>query len=112
MVWLVHCTAQHWPRDPHHPHHPHHLKHPTITTLQDFHRDQPAGSAAADGSSLVPGGAGDPLQAGMSSVMRAYERELQAPLKNLVVGELARLLLIQVRGAWGAGWGVLWLQVS
>ncbi len=43
------------------------------------------------------GGEGDPLVSGMSSVMSCYERELKAPLRNLLTGELGRTLLIQVR---------------
>ncbi len=50
----------------------------------------------AGAASPAAGASPDPLQTGMTSVMRAYEHELQSPLKNLVVGELARLLLIQV----------------
>jgi hypothetical protein len=40
----------------------------------------------AGAASPAAGASPDPLQAGMTSVMRAYEHELQSPLKNLVVG--------------------------
>jgi hypothetical protein len=37
------------------------------------------------------------LPVGLDSVMGAYERELQHPIKNAVVGHLTRLMLIQVQ---------------
>lgn len=50
----------------------------------------------------------DAVGAGMASVMACYEAELKSPMRNLVAGDLARTLLIQVRPrrAGKAGWGV------
>lgn len=50
----------------------------------------------------------DEMVAGMKEVMESYEREMRAPVKNLVMGQLVRSLLIQVQrlkldteaGAW------------
>ncbi|GFR42686.1 hypothetical protein Agub_g3497 [Astrephomene gubernaculifera] len=38
------------------------------------------------------------LASGMSLLMRSYETELRHPLRNLLLGDLARALLIQVQG--------------
>lgn len=38
----------------------------------------------------------DAVNRGMQVVMRCYERDLKSPIRNLVAGELARTLLIQV----------------
>ncbi len=45
------------------------------------------------------GGLGDDaaVASGMAVLMHSYEEELKRPLKNLVAGDLARALLIQVR---------------
>ncbi|GLI65949.1 hypothetical protein VaNZ11_009630, partial [Volvox africanus] len=63
-----------------------------------------AGAAAADGGHGA-GGGGDStteeedatLAAGMAMLMRSYEAELRNPLRNLLLGDLARALLIQVQ---------------
>ncbi|PNG99855.1 Nuclear control of ATPase protein 2, partial [Tetrabaena socialis] len=64
--------------------------------------DGGGGSAGGGGSSDGGGGGGggidDPAVAsGMSMLMRSYEAELRRPLRNLLAGDLARALLIQVQ---------------
>jgi hypothetical protein len=62
-----------------------------------------AGSTAAgggDGSAATEaaggGGAADAVGAGMAAVMSCYEAELKSPIRNIISGDLARTLLIQV----------------
>lgn len=90
--------------------------------LEDFEKDRPLGSAA--GPPLSPGeqalggaavataavspatasfpdgeggsGNSSSMISGMQAVMRSYESELRSPLRNLLMGDLARAMLIQV----------------
>lgn len=59
-----------------------------------------SGSASSSKSSAtvigVDGDEQDAIAQGMAAVMAAYESELKSPIKNLVLGDLARALLIQV----------------
>jgi len=64
------------------------------------------GGSAAGSSGSDSGSQSDGITGGMSAVMACYEKELQSPIRNLVAGDLARTLLIQVRvleGRLGAG---------
>ncbi len=56
----------------------------------------PTGSSSGSSSS-GPDGVGG----GMAAVMSCYESELRSPIRNLVAGDLARTLLIQVGAAGG-----------
>lgn len=55
-----------------------------------------AGPATSQGGELVPLPPPAALE-GMQLVMRCYEQELKKPIRNLINGELARSLLIQVQ---------------
>ena len=55
----------------------------------------PAAGAAEGGAGT--GGAGGSGLPGMDLMMRSYESELKKPIRNLVGGDLARALLIQVQ---------------
>ena len=101
---LVACRV--WSRVPHRPP-PLHC--PCTAPQRDFVRRR--GAAAAGPDAAGAGGVEEKqLIEGMDLVMRTYEREMQAPLRNFVGGELVRTLLIQVRGRvpGGALGNVLW----
>lgn len=81
----------------------------------DYNRARGLGTASTQPLSLPHGqggmaqhaaGAGadhdhDALAGGMAQLMVAYEEQLKSPLRNLVAGQLARSLLIQVGGMVG-----------
>eukprot|EP00955_Chlamydomonas_euryale_P062676 358445-Chlamydomonas_euryale.AAC.29 len=84
-----------------------------IRMLADFENDRQAkhnmdvaSSAAprANGAEVAPLLVGPPLpdsvdkelESGMKLVMASYEQELRRPLRNLILGDLARAMLIQV----------------
>jgi hypothetical protein len=54
-------------------------------------------SSTTSTSSTTTGGADAALEEGMAAVMACYEAELRQPIRNLVAGDLARTLLIQVQ---------------
>ncbi|EFJ42419.1 thioredoxin-like protein [Volvox carteri f. nagariensis] len=56
-----------------------------------------AGASSGDGSGSGTAGGDEVLAAGMAVLMRSYEAELRNPLRNLILGDLARALLIQVQ---------------
>lgn len=63
------------------------------------------GGGGSSGGGGVGGGEGaravgvvDSVSSGMAAVMACYEKELKSPIRNLVAGDLARTLLIQVGG--------------
>lgn len=55
-----------------------------------------AGGPLVAGSSSDVDGGDEAVAAGMAVLMRSYEGELRHPLRNLLLGDLARALLIQV----------------
>ncbi|KAL6772305.1 hypothetical protein ACKKBG_A29715 [Auxenochlorella protothecoides x Auxenochlorella symbiontica] len=69
--------------------------------LGDFERDRGSAGGAGGGGAgpgAPPPTAGDAvLVQGMDTMMRRYEHELKKPIRNLVAGDLARCLLIQVQ---------------
>lgn len=56
-----------------------------------------AGGAGGGGDAAAAAAADTALLAGMQSVMSSYEQEMRSPIRNLVAGDLARCLLIQVQ---------------
>ncbi len=91
--------------------------------LEDFEKDRPLGLpasipptsagqqpvvsiipastvASSHGSAVGTGGSDNgsssAMISGMQAVMRSYEAELRKPLRNLLMGDLARAMLIQV----------------
>ena len=85
--------------------------------LEDFERDRPGqatlstgaplpgpdlqqledGMAAVVAASAAGGSAAASTVSGMQLVMKTYEAELRNPLRSLLLGDLARAMLIQVR---------------
>ncbi len=53
-------------------------------------------SASPSTSADTPPAQQDAINAGMSTVMTNYERELKSPIRHLIAGDLGRTLLIQV----------------
>lgn len=65
-----------------------------LRMLTDFDQDRQrhaSGSEAPGGSDVE-----DMLESGMKLVMTSYEKEMRRPLRNLVLGNLVRAMLIQV----------------